>query len=118
VRRTDNYILAYFRYFETKSSVKNWIAYFPFIQHGLQRKQRLQQFFVATGTSLLSCYLATNRGLHRHTHRLSFHKTQTAQKIMCPTILLLLCIHCHMNVFTKPFPSTEWRDTFNWPTSL
>jgi hypothetical protein len=23
VRRTDNYILAYFRYFETKSSVKN-----------------------------------------------------------------------------------------------
>jgi hypothetical protein len=34
------------------------IASFPLIRHGPHR-QRLQQFFVAPGTSLPSCYLAT-----------------------------------------------------------
>jgi hypothetical protein len=40
------------------------IAYFPLLQHGLHRKRRLQQFFVATGTSLLNHYLATKGGIH------------------------------------------------------
>jgi hypothetical protein len=31
-------------------------------RHGSHRKRRLQQFFVAAGTSLPSCYLATIRG--------------------------------------------------------
>jgi hypothetical protein len=35
------------------------LAYFPFIQHGPYRKQCLQQFFIASGTSLPICYLAT-----------------------------------------------------------
>jgi hypothetical protein len=35
------------------------IAYFPLIRHGLHRKRRLQQLFVAVGTSLPGCYLAT-----------------------------------------------------------
>jgi hypothetical protein len=38
------------------------IAYFSLIRHGPLRKQRLQQFFVAAGTSLPSCYLATIGG--------------------------------------------------------
>jgi hypothetical protein len=52
------------------------IAYFPLIQHESHRKQRLEQFFIATGTSLPSCYLATIGGYtDRHTR---------------PTVLLLL----------------------------
>jgi hypothetical protein len=35
------------------------IAYFPLRRHGSHRKRRLQQFFVAAGMSLPSCYLAT-----------------------------------------------------------
>jgi hypothetical protein len=38
------------------------ITYFPLLRHGLHRKRRLQQFFVAGGTSLPSCYLATIGG--------------------------------------------------------
>jgi hypothetical protein len=44
-----------------KINKKFWeelIAYFPLIRHGQHRKRRLQQFVVATETSLLSCYLA------------------------------------------------------------
>jgi hypothetical protein len=38
------------------------MAYFPLIQHGPYRKQRLQQFFVAVGTPSPSCYIATIMG--------------------------------------------------------
>jgi hypothetical protein len=38
------------------------IAYFPLTRHGPQRKRSLQNVFIASGTSLLSCYLATIRG--------------------------------------------------------
>jgi hypothetical protein len=34
-------------------------AYFPLTRHGQRRKRRLQQFFVAVGTSLTSCCTAT-----------------------------------------------------------
>jgi hypothetical protein len=52
------------------------IADFPSIWHGPHRKQPLQQFFIATGTSVPSCYLATIGGYtDQHTR---------------PTILLLL----------------------------
>jgi hypothetical protein len=66
------------------------VAYFRFIRHEPHRK-RLQQIFVAAGTSLPSCYLA-NIGGHKDTHRHT-----------CPTILFLcifvaarmcLPIHC------------------------
>jgi hypothetical protein len=40
------------------------IAYFPFIRHGANIKRRLQKFFIAAGTSLPSCYLATKGGIH------------------------------------------------------
>jgi hypothetical protein len=38
------------------------IAYFPLIRHGPPRKERLHQVFVAAGTSLSSCHLATIEG--------------------------------------------------------
>jgi hypothetical protein len=38
------------------------ISYFPVIRHGSHRKRHLQHFFVAAGTSLLSCYLTTIEG--------------------------------------------------------
>jgi hypothetical protein len=64
------------------------IAYFPLIRHRPHRKRFFQQFFVAAGTSLSSCYLAMIGG-HRQAHRLSFEKTRTAQKMTRPTVILL-----------------------------
>jgi hypothetical protein len=72
-----------------KCKKKFWeelMAYFPLIRHGLHRKRRLQQYFVAAGMSLPNCYLTMQRGIHR----LSFDKTQTGEKMTRPTILLLL----------------------------
>jgi hypothetical protein len=48
-----------------KHNKKFWeelIAYFPLMLHGLHRKRRLKQFFVAMGKSLLRCYLTTIGG--------------------------------------------------------
>jgi hypothetical protein len=87
------------------------IAYFLLIRHGPHRKQR-QQFFVAAGISLQSCYLAT-LGRYKQTHR---HTR--------PTILLLLrvfvaagtCLPCRCLKtkrrihFTEPLPSNDRRD--------
>jgi hypothetical protein len=44
-------------------------AHFPLIIHGPHRKRRLQQFFVAVETYLLSCYLANDKG--EYTDRLT-----------------------------------------------
>jgi hypothetical protein len=100
-----------------KATVKNekfWeelIAYFPLIRHGSHRKRRLQQFFVAAGTSLPSWYLITKgRCTDIHTR---------------PTILLLLrvcvaagtclsscCLAMKCGIhFTEPLPSNGRRDT-------
>jgi hypothetical protein len=59
------------------------ITYFHWIRHGPKRKRRLQQYAVAAGASLPSCYLAMIGGyilrslclaaiewLHKETHRL------------------------------------------------
>jgi hypothetical protein len=45
------------------------------MRHGPHRKRSHQQFFVAVGTSLPSCYLST---IDTQTQRLSFDKTRTA----------------------------------------
>jgi hypothetical protein len=60
-------------------SQKFFNSQLPLIQHGQRRKWCLQIFFIAVGTSLPSCYLATTGGIHRQTHR-----------CMRPMILLLL----------------------------
>jgi hypothetical protein len=101
------------------------IAYFAFIRQGPHRNWRLQQFFLAARAFLPSCYLAMIGGTHRQTHRLSFDKIQTAQKITHPKILLLLCIFLIAGTcfpsrclamkggirFTKPLPNNDRRDT-------
>jgi hypothetical protein len=38
------------------------IAYFPFMQHGLHRKRRLQQYFYTAGMCIPNCCLATIPG--------------------------------------------------------
>jgi hypothetical protein len=48
----------YFKYEENKNVWEELIAYFPLILHGPYRKGHLQQFFVATGASLTSFYVA------------------------------------------------------------
>jgi hypothetical protein len=43
------------------------VAYFPLIRHGPHRTRRLQQFFVAGGTSLPELLPGNYKGIHRHT---------------------------------------------------
>lgn len=74
------------------------IAYFPLIQYGPHRKRCLQQFFVAVGTSLTSCYLATV-GRDRLIHTREYNNSS-----------ILACIRCRRNVFTQPLPSNERKD--------
>jgi hypothetical protein len=64
------------------------IAYFPSTRHGPNRKRPIQQFVVATKTSLPSCYLApiggytlqslclaTIGGINRQTHKVTLRPT-------------------------------------------
>jgi hypothetical protein len=46
----------------TRSYGGKWSLYFPLIWQGSHMKRRLQQFFVSSGASLPSCYLATIEG--------------------------------------------------------
>jgi hypothetical protein len=46
----------------SKKILEELTFYFPLIRHGPYRKRRLQKFFIASGTSFRSCYLATIRG--------------------------------------------------------
>jgi hypothetical protein len=97
---------------ERQEILEELIAYFPLIRHWAHRKQRLQQFFIAAGTSLPSSYLATIGGYtDRARHR-------------CPTILLLLLVFFAAGTclpsrclatkggmhFTEPLPSNNRRD--------
>jgi hypothetical protein len=50
------------RNFTSKREVLGRIAYSPMIWHGPHRKWCLQLFFIAAGTSLATCYLATKGG--------------------------------------------------------
>jgi hypothetical protein len=91
------------------------IVHFHLIRHGPHGKRCLQQFFVAAGTSLPSCHLAT---IHGYIGR----PTDTR-----PTIFLLLrvCIaagtclpsRCLATIggiqFTEPVPSKNRRDTLS-----
>jgi hypothetical protein len=47
---------------KNKKFLEEEVAYFPVVRYGPHRKRRLQQFFVAAGTSLPSRCLATVRG--------------------------------------------------------
>jgi hypothetical protein len=77
---------------------KELITYFPLIRHGPHRK-RHQQMFIAAGTSLLCCYLATiGEYIAPQTHASN-------------NFSILECILCHGNVFTEQLPSNERRDT-------
>jgi hypothetical protein len=101
------------------------ISYFPLKRHEPHRKWCLQQFFVAAGTSLQSCYEARIGDINRQTHTLSFDKTRITEKITCPTILLLLRVFvavgtCVLSRFlapngwihlTEPLSCSDRKDT-------
>jgi hypothetical protein len=79
------------------------------IQHGPHRKRLLQQFLVATGMSLRSCYLATIGGY-----------TDTNLTILLPLRVFVAARTCLPNRclakkrrkhFTEPLPSNDRRDT-------
>jgi hypothetical protein len=112
------------RWLRKPANMKFWeelLAYFPFVQHGLHM----------ISLTILHCHVSmkllpsNNRGIHRQTHRLSFDKTWTTQKMTCTIILLLLHVfivmgtcslsHCLATKggiqFTKPLPSNDRRDT-------
>jgi hypothetical protein len=92
--------------------VLGMIAYCPLIRHEPHIKRSLQQFFVAAGTSLPSCHLATI-SRYTQTHGLSFDKTRTAQKTTRPTILLLQGISGFLDFIHRPvFEGT--RRFGNW----
>jgi hypothetical protein len=59
-----------FHIWQNKKFSEEVIAYFLLMRHGLHRKRRPQQFFVAAGTSLPNSYL----GIYGQTHRVSFWK--------------------------------------------
>jgi hypothetical protein len=75
--------------------VKSWeelIAYFHLVRHEPHRKRRFQQLFVAAGTSLPSCYLATIGDTETHESNNTF---------------IVACIHCRGNVFMEQIPSVK-----------
>jgi hypothetical protein len=98
--------------------------YFPLIRHGPHRKWLLKQLFVATGTYVPSCYLATI-GRYTDSHRLFLDNTRTAQKMTHPTVFLLsrvfvatgtclpsLCLAKNGRIqFTEPLLLSNRRDT-------
>jgi hypothetical protein len=111
------------------------IAYFPLIRLWQHRKRRLEKFFLATGTSLPSCYLATIGWYTDKTH----YKTQTTQIMTRPTIILLFSVFvaagtclssrcvapnggkhlnkqlsCNDRSDTHTDTQTDWRDLFCW----
>jgi hypothetical protein len=99
-----------------KISKKFWeelIAYFPFIRHGSNRKRLLHQFFITTGRSLPSCYIASIRGYtdtHRHTRPtvlLLLHEFVAAGKCL-PSRCLATKGGIH---FIEPLPSNDKSDT-------
>jgi hypothetical protein len=95
------------------SSKKFWeelIAYFPLIRHGPHRKRRLQQFFVAAGTSLPSCYLATIDGYVYTPTDSPWYDTDRIENDASNNSSIIARIRCRGNVFTEPLPSTEGRD--------
>jgi hypothetical protein len=98
MRVEDPYMLVTGHNVMTKSCVIT-IACFPLIRHGLHRKWRLQQIFVAARRSLLSCYLATICGCIDP-------QTQGSNNSCSAP-----CIRCGGNAFTEPLHSNEKRKT-------
>jgi hypothetical protein len=74
---------------------------FPLIRYGAHRK-RLQQFFVAAGTSLPSCYLATI-GVYRN------KPTDKRKKFYrCGNVFFSRCLAMKGGIyFTEPLPSND-----------
>jgi hypothetical protein len=89
------------------------------IQHGPHRKRRLQQFFVAAGKYLPSCYLATigeytSRPTESPSIRHESHRKRRVQQLFVAagTCLPSRCLAALGGIqLTKPFPCNERSDT-------
>jgi hypothetical protein len=104
--RTDRIIIQEFN----KKFREELITYFPLIRCGWHKKRYLQQFFVVTGTCLLSCCLAMVWG---YTHS-PFIQNGPYWKWRADTSFIVACIYCRGNMFTKPLPSNDREDTHTY----
>jgi hypothetical protein len=83
------------------------IAYIPSVRRGHHIKRRLQQCFVAAGTSLPSSYLATVGGYARATILLLMRALFVAGACL-PSRCLAMKRRIH---FIEPLPSNDMRET-------
>jgi hypothetical protein len=98
---------SYFRYNIWEICQKFWeeiIVYFSLIRHGLRRKRRLQQFFVAAETYLPSCYLATIGG-----YRDRFTDTRVQQFFYC-------CVYPLLRERVHGAVSQQWKECYTLPS--
>jgi hypothetical protein len=75
-------------------------VYFHVIRHGPHRKRRLQEFFIAAGTHLPRCYLATIRDTYTDPQTRVSHNS-----------FIVAYIRCRWNVFTESLPNDGRRNT-------
>jgi hypothetical protein len=99
-----------------KKFCEQQIAYFPLIWHNPHKTRRLQKLFVVAETSLPSCCLTFQRGIHKQTHGLFLIRNEPQRKRRIQ-ILMLLRVLCRRNVFIEPLPSNDKGINFTEPLS-
>jgi hypothetical protein len=98
---------------ENKKFWEELIVCFPLIRHRPHRIRCLQQLFVATGTSLPSCYPATI-GAHtdRPTDSPLIRRGDRIENYTSNSSSIVACIRCPENVFTELLPSNDRGDAY------
>jgi hypothetical protein len=82
-----------------KKFCEELIAYFTLVRHGLHRKRRLQQLFLAAGTSLPSYYLSATE--------IDKPTDARVKTFFCSCVY----IRSYGSAFLKPLPSNDRKDT-------
>jgi hypothetical protein len=107
LRDTGQESLFVFHVWLNKMFWKELIAYYPLIRHESYRKWRLQQFFVAAGTCLLSRCLATLGKYRDRPTDSSLIRHGSYRKQLSNSSSNIACIRWHGNLFTKPLPRND-----------
>jgi hypothetical protein len=93
------------------------IAYFPLTLYGPYRKWHLQQFYVAAGASLASCYLATIRGYEDRRTDTDRIENDASNNFIVVFVAVGRCLQSRClamkggMLFTEPLASNDRRDT-------
>jgi hypothetical protein len=88
-----------------------FLEYFPLIRHEPYRIRRLQQFFVAAGRPLPSCYLATIWG---YTYRPTVTRVQKSSIVACVFVAARTCLpsRCLAMIRGYIYRHTDWWEGF------